>query len=766
MTRPLTRRTLLLFGAATLGAIAGVAGLAGASSTRAKPADQRFVLGDLALLVDADPWRLSLESPSGDVLWAEAADQTVGFTLADGSSFRAQRLTSVNVLDNGTVQLVAETDDPGGGVIAVEARMLGHRQFRLSVIPNAATTVTSVDGAFDSPADEHLVGLGERFDGVDQRGKKVEVWAEDRRIANYGASTYAPIPMLLSSRGHSFVLERFERSRFDLAASQPDRWAWSQDAPEVSFVVSYGATLKDLVRQNVALGGLPPLPPIWLFGVWKTSVGGQDAVLAEMRRLRDLEIPVSAVFAYDAVDSDANIGWPIVTFAGRQAGPYPDLRAYTDALHALGMKALNYFTADFHVDRPNYQEPALHGFLVRRPDGRVYIHPDFQVAWLDYSDPDTVLWWTGLWRRALTDLGFDGGMLDLGELIPADALLADGTTGLQSHNRYPLLYAQAAWEAATAVRPGGDFALLLRSGALGAQQFQMSQWDGDAVMRWQGPDGLQSMVPAALSYGLSGFPYWHAEVAGYVQADLTHDDERELWLRWLQLATWTCLLRDHLGDHSRSPIDVWLDSTTLQAFRTAAQVHASLIPYLYSVAAESSRTGLPMMRYLALEVPDQPRAWEEDQSYLLGPTFLVAPVTERGATTRTLWLPPGEWVDYWRGTVYTGGIDVTVPAPLDSGPPVFARAGALVPLAPDYDSLVPASGIRAWAGDLVIRVMPAGPMGPAESSFTLYDGTNLRWSRGSLSVSGNPSARTIELRFPDGASASQYVSGPTATITP
>jgi alpha-glucosidase (family GH31 glycosyl hydrolase) len=422
-------------------------------------------------------------------------------------------------------------------------------------------------------------------------------------------------------------------------------------------------------------------------------------------------------------------------------------------LHKLGFKVLNYFTADFHLDRPNYQEPASHGFLVKRPDGRVYVHPGFQVAWLDYSDPDAVLWWTASWRRALEVLGYDGGMLDLGELIPPDAALADGSSGLQSHNRYPLMYARSAWEAASLSRPDGDFALVLRSGAAGAQRFQSAQWNGDAVMRWQGPDGLQSMVPAALSFGLSGFPYWHAEVAGYVQADLDHEEERELWLRWLQLATWTSLLRDHLGDHQRSPIDVWLEQRTLNAFRLAARVHASLVPYLYSVAAEASHTGIPVMRYLPMEVPDDPRAWQEEQSYFLGPSFLVAPVVEPGATTRTVYLPAGEWVDYWRGTMYAGGQEVTVPAPLDGpGPPVFARAGALIPLAPEYDSLVSADAVdvRTWSGDLVVRVMPSGPAGSRDASFTLYDGTRLYWTGDQLEVAGNSSPRTIELRAPDG----------------
>jgi alpha-glucosidase (family GH31 glycosyl hydrolase) len=762
-----SRRVFLLLGASAAGAIGGLVEITGGSRQQ-RPADQRISLGELMLVVQADPWHLSLRGPSGEVIWDEAADETLGYQTLDGHTRRARRLASVANTGDGSVQLIAETDEPAAGAIAVEVRVLGPRTFRLLITPDSAAEVVSVGGALMSPPEEHLVGFGERFDGVDQRGRSVEMWAADRRVAGYGHSTYAPVPLLLSSRGHGFALERFERSRFDLAAQRPDRWAWQQDAPAASIVVTYGPSLKDLLRRNAEYAGLPPLPPPWLFGVWKTSVGGQEQVTAEMLRLRDLKVPVSAVFTYDAVDSEANIGWPSVTFGGREAGPYPDPAAFTATLHGRGFKVLNYFTADFHLDRPNYQEPALHGFLVKRQDGRVYVHPGFQVAWLDYTDPDAVLWWGASWRRALSELGYDGGMLDLGELIPADASLADGTSGLQSHNRYPLLYAQSAWRTASTQRPDGDFALLIRSGAIGMQRFQSGQWNGDAMMRWEGPDGLQSMVPAALSAGLSGFPYWHAEVAGYVQADLAHDEERELWLRWLQLATWTSLLRDHLGDQPRSPIEVWSDEGTLNAFRVAARVHASLLPYLYSLAAEASQTGLPIMRYLPMEVPHDPRAWQEEQAYFLGPTFLVAPVVQPGATTRKVYLPPGEWVDYWRGTLYAGGQEVTVPAPLEgNGPPVFARAGAVIPLAPEYDSLVPAATpeVRTWTGDLIVRIMAAGSAGARESSFTLYDGTRLRWTGTALVIDGNPSARSIELRAPDGSVIVRQVDGPRATIS-
>ncbi|GAC1314725.1 MAG: hypothetical protein NVSMB2_04660 [Chloroflexota bacterium] len=769
MGPPITRRALLVAGAVSVGTALGLARLSRFRASPAQPSDQRIALGDLTLAVRADPWNMSVLAPDGSVMWAEPQDQPLGFTTTDGRPAWAQRLISVQTLSDGGVHLVAQAQGVDASALIVEVRALSPRSFRLTVTPDTPASVDSVSGALTCTPDEHLVGLGERFDAVDQRGLAPDVWAEDRRIVNYGTSSYAPMPLVLSSHGHSFALERFERAHFDLAKTARDRWTWQQDAQSASLVIGYGPDLKTLVRDNVSRTGLPPLPAIWAFGVWKTAVGGQARVLDEMRRFRDLKVPLSAVFAYDAVDVEANIGWPTVTFGGREAGPYPDHVAYTSALHALGMKALNYFSADYHLERSNYNEPASHAFLVRRADGRVYVHPAFNIGWLDLTDPDAVLWWSQGWTRALSDLGYDGGMLDLGELLPADAVLADGSTGLESHNRYPLLYAQAAWQIAHKLRADKDIALIVRSAALGSQRFASGHWNGDAVMRWSGPDGLQSMVPAGVSAGLSGIPFWHAEVAGYVQADLGHEGERELWLRWLQLGTWTALLRDHLGDQPTAPIDVWSDQDTLAAFQQAARVHASLVPYLYSVARDATRDGLPLVRHMALEFPSDARAWTETQQYFLGSTFLVAPVVERGALSRSVYLPAGEWVDYWRGTVYEGGRDVTVAAPLDGpGPPVFARAGAVIPLAADHDTLVAGDTptIQAWAGDLIVRVMPSRAGASAlESSFELYDGTRLRWTGSVLEISNNAQPRNIEVRLTDGTVRATRVEGSTAHLS-
>ncbi|MFN0072990.1 MAG: glycoside hydrolase family 31 protein [Chloroflexota bacterium] len=413
---------------------------------------------------------------------------------------------------------------------------------------------------------------------------------------------------------------------------------------------------------------------------------------------------------------------------------------------------------------PAGRSPAERGYLVKGPDGQPLQHDRFPVTWLDFTNSAAVDWWRGLWQRALGDLGYDGGMLDVGEILPTEALLADGTTGAQTHNRYPLLYAQHAWQHASSVRPDGDFLLFARSGAAGAQQFQSLQWPGDPTMQWEAPAGLQSMIPAALSFGLSGFPYWHSEVGGYVQVGLPREQERELWLRWLQLGTWSASLRDQYGDYPLAPMDFWLDEANQTAFRDAARIHNSLIPYIYSVAAEAHRTGLPLMRFLPLEAPDDPRAWQEEQSYFFGRDLLVAPVTQPGATTRSVYLPRGQWVDFWTNQTYEGGREIVVPAPLDGGrAPAFIRAGALIPLAPEFDTLAPAAGagIRTYSHDLIIRTTP---IADETSSVTLYDGAQLTWDGTILRVANNPIARSITLRAPGSADITARVNGAAAEI--
>ncbi len=718
-------------------------------------------IGELVARVERDPWRMTLLDPLERPFWrGRGVDSAVppapfGYRDAAGAWWRLTRLISHQSAGD-TVRLVAATDEPNGRTAQIELRSLGPRTVRVTFSLSDPSWVASVSQSVEVAHDERFLGFGERFDGVDQRGRRIELWAQDRRDVGFGASTYAPIPFFVSSRGYSFALESDARARFDVAASDTATLSWELDRPSASYVLSYGPSPRDLVQQHAQLTGLPPLPPVWAFGVWKTAIGGEQEVLRDAARLRAEGVPVSALLVYDVRDDEAYLGWPFVGFGKRRPGQYPDPRRLTDRLHAGGFKVLGYKNADLHVARPTRPTPATESFLVRTPDGHPYVHPHHRVAWVDFTNPAAVSWWSGLWRRALADLGFDGGMLDLGELVPEDAHYADGTTGIATHNRYLGLYAKSSFEAAQAAR-GDDFVVFARSASRGAQRYQSLQWSGDQLITWD-RDGIQGLVPAALSMGISGFPYWHPEVAGFLGVGLPAPSERELWFRWLQLGAMTPLLRDAYGEHQGNPVEVWSDRETIAAFRAHARLHNSLVPYLHSQARIASETGLPIMRHLALSAPNDPRAWAEEQSYTLGDDLLVAPVVEEGARLRTLYLPPGQWVDWWSGQPWEGGRVITVDAPLDRVP-LLARAGAILPLATDFDTLapVPDGSVKRWDGGLVIRVVAPATTDVAArrlpaTTFRLYDGTLFTSSptADSLTFSAEnaPGERDFELRLP------------------
>jgi hypothetical protein len=260
-------------------------------AVRAESDLAEFALGELTVRVGRSSWRLAVLDPRGRLLWEESALELggrhgpLGFKLHDGSWRHLSRLVDAGFDPDG-IDLTAATDDPGGRLATVRLTSLGPRSFRLHLALTDPDEIVALGQAVPSPADERLLGFGERFTAVDQRGQVVTTWADDRRMAGYGNTTYAPLPFFISSRGYSLALETDVRSSFDLAVERPDRYAWEAETNELSLVFSYGPSPRDLVQQHVARTGLPPLPPIWAFGVWKTAIGGQQQVLRDAARLR------------------------------------------------------------------------------------------------------------------------------------------------------------------------------------------------------------------------------------------------------------------------------------------------------------------------------------------------------------------------------------------------------------------------------------------------------------------------------------------------
>jgi len=263
-------------------------------------------------------------------------------------------------------------------------------------------------------------------------------------------------------------------------------------------------------------------------------------------------------------------------------------------------------------------------------------------------------------------------------------------------NRFSVLYHRATFEAAAAAKPG-ETVFFARAGYSGGQPYTTGRFTGDQDRSWDRHEGLPAILTAMLSGGLSGWPYWGPDIAGFFNRGEQRDDEepeqraerrraeKELWIRWVQVGALSPTMRDMNGA-MRDPITLWTDADTLTVFRAYARLHAALLPYLYACAKTAHARGLPIVRPLFLNYPAEPATSTLDDQYLLGDDLLVAPVLRPGHVERRCYLPDEGWRDYWTGRMHRGPGWTTVAAPLERIP-LFIREGAAVAL-PDPAALM------------------------------------------------------------------------------
>ncbi|MGH3962359.1 MAG: TIM-barrel domain-containing protein [Pseudonocardiaceae bacterium] len=567
------------------------------------------------------------------------------------------------------VQASNQSNQSNGVGTTVLRSAAGKVQFRLNVAPG-----------------ERFFGLGERMGPLALNGQLLQNWSEDRAGRADAATSYSPTPFLLSSRGYGLLLDTTAMVRYDLRRS--DRLEITASTAELPVHVITGPDPAAVLQSHAKLVGLPPLPPRWGLGVWKCLIGGRDRVLADVRRLTQANVPLDAVWIYDAMDDGSGWGWPWQIHGTVPTGSYPDLPGLIEELHGEGLAVLGYLNPFLVPGRPGFAEAQERGYLVRTPAAPVFTEPwaaDDRRAYLDFTHPGAVAWWQDRVRHALGTVGFDGAMQDYGEGAPIDGIYASGEPGMMVHNAYPVRYARAAREAAQVVKPG-ETVLFARAGYSGSQASVTGRFTGDQHRSWDRHTGIGSVLPAMLSGSISGWPYWGPDIAGFFDGDGSRDVE--LWTRWTQLGALSPVMRDMLGDQA-DPVGVFSSEDTLATFAGYARLHQALVPYLHELAELASRTGLPLIRPLWLAEPADPVAWTVEDAYLLGEDLLVAPVVTAGARSRPVYLPAGQWRDYWTGDVTTGARWIIADAPVQQIP-LFVRAGTDLQLPPPVALGLPA----------------------------------------------------------------------------
>ncbi|MBV8855432.1 MAG: glycoside hydrolase family 31 protein [Acidobacteria bacterium] len=496
---------------------------------------------------------------------------------------------------------------------------------------------------------------------------------------------------------YGLFLDNTSRTYFDMGKTDPARVTFGAASGELNYYVFTGGeerSPKNVLRDYTELTGRAPLPPVWALGNQQSrwSYFPEARVREVARGFRESKIPADVLY----LDIDYMDGYRVFTWNRER---FPDPPKLISDLRAEGFRTVVIIDPGIKVD-PNYfayKDGQAGGHFVRNADGselHATVWPGV-CAFPDFTDPKAREWFGSLYKQNL-DEGVAGFWNDMNEpgvflsdqtpkpdifhhpmkTFPVDAKHAgDGLPAAHAryHNVYGMQMARSTFEGLKKLRPDARPFVLTRAGYAGVQRYS-AVWTGDNVASW---DHLRLSIPMLLNMGVSGVPFVGSDVGGF-----SGNPTPELYTRWLQAAALTPFLRSHseAGSNPHEPYSFGEEFTKIN--RASVELRYRLLPYLYTLFEEHTRTGAPVMRPLWFEYPDDARTYTIEDEYLVGRDLLVAPVVRESATKRGVYFPAGDnWVDWWTGKVYEGGKDAEVEAPLDRLP-LFARVGAVIPMQP------------------------------------------------------------------------------------
>jgi alpha-D-xyloside xylohydrolase len=541
-----------------------------------------------------------------------------------------------------------------------------------------------IEQRFRAYEGERLYGLGQHQHGrLDQKGVVIDLAQVNTEVC---------IPFLLSNRGYGFLWHNPGIGRVELGLTET-RWV-AEAAPQLDYWITVGETPAEIMENYAAAVGSAPILPEWAAGFWqcKLRYRTQEELLEVAREYRRRDLPLS-VIVIDFFHWSKQGDWQF------DPACWPDPKAMVQELEEMGVKVMVSIWPTVNVVSKNFPEMQRRNLLVRTErgvpatmnlvdtgqEGIMYghfydpTHPEarrfiweqvregyyrhgIKVFWLDACEPE------------IKPRDFDNLRYYLGN-------------GLAVTNLYPYFNAQAFYEG---MRAEGETEIinLSRSAWAGSQRFGAALWSGDIQSTFE---ALRAQVPAGLNAGLSGIPWWTTDIGGFFNGDVRSPYFRELIVRWFQYGLFCPLFRLHGfrqpypavadGIFAGGPNEAWsFGEEAYGIIRELLFTRERLKPYTLAQMALAHERGIPPMRPLFFDFPQDAQSWGIDDQFMFGPDLLVAPVLHEGARSRSVYLPPSTaWRDAWTGEISTGGQTVEAAAPLERIP-LYLRGEAWLPI--------------------------------------------------------------------------------------
>lgn len=488
---------------------------------------------------------------------------------------------------------------------------------------------------------ELIYGLGERFSAFVKNGQSVDIWNEDGGTST--EQSYKNIPFYISNKGYGVFVNHPEKVSFEVATEMVTKVEFSVPGERLDYFLINGPTMKEVLMRYTDITGKPSLPAPWTFGLWLstsfTTNYDEETVNKFVDGMIERKIPLS-VFHFDCFWMK-DFNWCDFTWDSRV---FPDPEGMLKRLKEKGLKICVWINSYVGQESSMFEEGVKGGYFLKRKSGDVWQWDMWQpgLAIVDFTNPAACEWY-GKKLEALLDMGVDCFKTDFGERIPTDAVYFDGSDPVKMHNYYTYLYNKTVYEVIKKKKGEKEAILFARSATAGGQKFPV-HWGGDC---WSDYESMEESLRGGLSLISSGFGFWSHDIGGF-ESTSTPD----VYKRWCAFGLLSTHSRLHGSTSYRVP---WAyDEEAVDVVRFFAQLKASLMPYLYRNAIETSQTGIPMMRSMVLEFTgDRNCAYLADQ-YMLGDSLLVAPIFREDGIAE-YYLPEGTWTSFLTGEVKEGG---------------------------------------------------------------------------------------------------------------